>query len=112
MTRLDHHIAGVRNKLALSIFLYAWASTARRNGAIFWIIIIAERLLDRTLNHWTAILWGGIGASALAALIYSLVRRPTIVKAAVAIDEELGLNEKFSTALYARNALIPLPRRQ
>ena len=37
----------------------------------------------------------------------AIIRRPTRRQAAVAIDEKLGLNEKFSTALYVRSSQDP-----
>ena len=46
---------------------------------------------------------GGAGAAAIAALVYSVWRRPSARAAAVAIDDRLELKEKFSTALFARS---------
>src|SRR5690606_33538633 len=55
-------------------------------------------------------MWWIGGAAAVAvigSLIWAIVHRPTPHDAAVAIDLELGLKEKFSTALYARNQTDP-----
>jgi hypothetical protein len=103
MSRLDSHILTIRNKLALAIFLegLAWAGIAL--GVIVLIVVIGQRVLDRSLWHQFSLL--GIGAllAVLGAFIYSMVRRPSAQTAAVKIDEVLGLKEKYSTALYARN---------
>ncbi|MGA2582785.1 MAG: hypothetical protein ABSG31_05865 [Tepidisphaeraceae bacterium] len=107
MTRLDSHIANVRNRLTLTTFLSAWAWAALGMAAMVWAIIIGERLLDLTIGHWEMILLGGAIVTAAGAFAFSLTRRPTAELAAVRIDETLGLKEKFSTALFARNVEDP-----
>src|SRR5439155_1976357 len=78
----------------------AWASIAC--GAVLWVAIVIDRVFRVRPPHVGWLLWGGVGAAALAALVYAIVRRPTRHDAAVAIDQKLSLKEKFSTALYAR----------
>jgi hypothetical protein len=107
MTRLDQHILVVRNKLTLSIFLQALARAGACLGVAIWLVIIGERLLARTAWHQGTLLWIGIAATLSAALVFSLVRRPSRDEAALAIDEALGLKEKFSTALFARHLSDP-----
>jgi hypothetical protein len=102
MSRLDQHISAVRNKLMLGIFLDAWAWTGLLLAVLVLIAIIGERVLDRIFAHPGVIFLIGIGATAIAAWIFSLTRRPSAEVAAVKIDAALDLKEKFSTALYAR----------
>src|ERR1700722_142235 len=102
MSRLDHHISAVRNKLTLGIFLDAWAWTGLLLAVLVLIAIIGQRVLDRAIAHPGALFLIGIGATTLGAWIFSVTRRPSAETAAVKIDEALGLKEKFSTALYAR----------
>jgi len=107
MSRLDQHILAVRNKLTLAIFLQALAWAGAALGAAIWLVIVGERLLDRLPRHQGTLLWIGILATVLAATIYSLIRRPSPDVAALAIDQTLGLKEKFSTALFARTSTDP-----
>ncbi|MCS7033368.1 MAG: hypothetical protein NZ561_05150, partial [Phycisphaerae bacterium] len=48
--------------------------------------------------------WAGLGTAILAAGVVGVLRRPSALAAAVAIDEKLRLKEKFSTALSMRSA--------
>jgi hypothetical protein len=103
MSRLDHHVTRVQGTmlltsvlraLAWSLFIYAW---------VVWALIMVVKLglLGSQLHKgW---FFGGLGVAILAGLAYAFRRRPTREQAAVAIDERLGLKEKFSTALYARS---------
>jgi len=107
MSRLDQHILTVRNKLAVGIFLQALARAGIALGLVVWLVIIGERVLDRLTWRPGMLLWIGVLAAVLAALIFSLARRPSRDEAALAIDEALGLKEKFSTALFARSLNDP-----
>src|SRR5580658_6967465 len=107
MNRLDRHVATVRSRLTLSLVIEAWAWSALFFGVMVWLAIVTERLTDRSLPHHTALFWAGVGVSAIAAIIYGLIRMPAPQAAALAIDERLGLKERFSTALFARDAADP-----
>lgn len=107
MSRLDHHILAVRNKLTLGIFLEAWAWTGLLLAVLVLMAIIGQRVLDRAIAHPAQLFWIGVGATVLGAWIYCVVRRPSAELAAVKIDEVMGLKEKFSTALYARELSDP-----
>jgi hypothetical protein len=102
MSRLDSHISTIRNKLALAIFLEGLAWEGIALGVIILIVIIGQRVLDRTLWHQYSLLGIGTLAAVLGAFVYSMVRRPSARTAALKIDETLGLKERYSTALYAR----------
>ncbi|MGD0137948.1 MAG: hypothetical protein ABSD28_03665 [Tepidisphaeraceae bacterium] len=107
MNRLDNHILTIRNKLALGVFLdaAAWAGTVL--AVAIAIAIIGQRVLDRSLPHALMLLGIGFIAGVIGALVYSLIRRPSPQTAAIQIDQVMGLKEKFSTALYARQLSDP-----
>ena len=102
MTRLDRHVSTVRGRLALAIFVEAVAWALLALAAAVFLALLAQRLLAFALPRPELWLAGGAGVAVLAAGAYALVRRPDPHGAAVAIDRELGLKEKFSTALHVR----------
>src|SRR5690242_5435598 len=102
MSRLDQHVAGVQNKLALGRFVHALAwTTLGVAGAILIGVLVDKiaRVAPPKPAIWMA---SALAAAAIAALVWAILRRPSKQDAAVAIDERLGLKEKFSTALYIR----------
>jgi hypothetical protein len=110
MSRLDRHVISVRNKLALGLFVRALAWTSLVLAVLVWGTILVYKLVQVLPPHPMTWFWGGVGAAALAALAYSLWRRPSAHDAAVAIDLRLGLKEKFSTALCVRSSIDPFAR--
>jgi hypothetical protein len=104
MNRLDRHIGAVRNKLAIEQFLLALGYAI----ALFFVAVLIAVLVDRffwlRLPRGVIWFWSGIAAAVIAAVTLAMIRRPSSHRAAVFIDEKLGLNEKFSTALFARSA--------
>jgi hypothetical protein len=107
MTRLDYHVMRVQNKLALRRFVQALAWTLMGFAAAVWIAILVERVFGYQLPRQMTWFWAGLGAAGVLALVYAIVRRPSRHLAAVAIDDELKLKEKFSTALYIRGDADP-----
>ncbi|HEV7302200.1 MAG TPA: hypothetical protein VGN72_22875 [Tepidisphaeraceae bacterium] len=107
MTQIDRHVAAVQNKLAFAQFLKALGWALLIYAGIVWINILVDRLFSVRLPYWGMLFWIGLGVSVAAAIAYAVWRRPDPRTAAVAIDERLGLKEKFSTALYARNLKDP-----
>jgi hypothetical protein len=102
MSRLDRHVAMVQNKLALGRFIHALAWASLVYAVLFWVAVVVDRVFRVRPPHYVIWIYAGAGAGVLAALVYAVLRRPTRLEAAVAIDERLALKEKFSTALYAR----------
>jgi hypothetical protein len=107
MSRLDHHVALVQNKLAFQKFVNAlawavlWAGVAACLGVVVWRVIGKDALPS---IKWWAI---GAGAIVVGAGVFAFMRRPSEIEAAVAIDERLGIKEKFSTALSVRSSKDP-----
>src|SRR5438105_4874951 len=107
MSRLDRHVAGVQNRLALNQLLLALGWCVLGLNVLIWISILADRLLGFDLPRSKIWLLVGCGVSLALAIGYAIWRRPTRHQAAVAIDEKLQLKEKFSTALYVRPSNDP-----
>ncbi len=107
MSRLDRHVARVRNKLAISRFLAGLGGSLSILAGAVIIAILIDRLFWLRLPRQELWLYAGLGATAVAALCYAILYRPTPAEAAVAIDQRLDLKEKFSTALYVRRSNDP-----
>ncbi len=107
MSRIDSHISRVRNKLAMAEFMYALAQ-ALLVGALLVLAYVVVRQFTLLMlpkeQYW---LYGLLGAAGLYALVIGIVRRPSEIITAVAIDDRLKLHEKFSTALQVRSKNDP-----
>ena len=99
MSRLDQHVAAVRNKLALVQFVDALARTLLVLGAVVWTAVLIDKFFRLRLPHQMIWMSCALAASLAAALVLTIARRPSREAAAVAIDQKLGLKEKLSTAL-------------
>src|SRR5687768_3031746 len=100
MSRIDAHVGAVQRKLALGIFLDWLMKVLAILAALAIVIIVAQRLIHFGLR--AEALYIGLGVGLLAAIVLTIINRPTRTAAAVALDEKLGLKEKFSTALTLR----------
>lgn len=106
MSRLDRHVALVQNKIAMQKFVDALIYLA----PLAVSVAFAAKLLQRqtTLTVDMKMWWLGVTVASVAfAIGWAIYRRPKTHDAAVAIDERLGLKEKFSTALVMRNVNDP-----
>jgi hypothetical protein len=107
MSRLDQHVRRVQNKLMLVRFVGALARTALVAAIVVAVGVIVWRVLGYAnlppMKWWLV----GVGVIAGGVGIFAWWRRPSAVDAAVVIDERLNLDEKFSTALYARPIKSP-----
>jgi chemotaxis protein histidine kinase CheA len=110
MTRLDRHILAVRNRLTLREFVQLWAAGLLYFAIIVWLAIAGEKALNRILPHGYSLLLAGLLATILAATAWSILHRPSAEFAAIAIDHELQLKEKFSSAVYASRLDDPFAR--
>jgi len=110
MSRLDRHIGVIQSKLTFRLFLQAlaWCAVFIAGAALLDILI--ERFFSFSFPRpGTSLLIAAVAAAG-GSLAYAIYRRPTAMLAAVAIDQELGLKEKFSTALFARPLADPFAR--
>jgi hypothetical protein len=102
MSRLDHHVAKVQAKMLITSILRALAWSLLVYGGLVWLVIVVTRLLGFDIPRQWTLFYSGLAASVVVAVVLAFVKRPTPQAAAIAIDDRLGLKEKFSTALYAR----------
>ncbi len=100
MSRLDRHITLVQSKLTLEKFLLALGYSVAAFFAALTIAVLVDRFM--WISTPRVAVWSALGVAAAAAFVVALLRKPTAHQAAIFIDDKLGLNEKFSTALYAR----------
>jgi len=108
MSRLDQHVANVRNKLTLQYFTQGLAWSLTGAATVVIAVIALNRLLAFRIPLEHGREWALLGATGAAvALAWALMRRPSAAAAAVRIDQELKLKEKFSTALYVRSSNDP-----
>jgi len=107
MSRLDRHVNLVRNKLIMGTWLKALAWALLGFAFAVLLNILVDRFLTRRLPHVGVFFWMGLGVTIAGSLAWSIWRRPTPRQAAIAIDDRLGLKEKFSTALYVRASTDP-----
>lgn len=104
ISRIDSHIAAVRNKLAFGQFLVSAAQALLVVALAALAYAIMRQFTLLVLPHEKLLLPVGVGLCAVYGLIVAIRRRPKALMAAVAIDDRLGLQEKFSTAIYARDS--------
>jgi hypothetical protein len=107
MSRLDFHVTKVQGKMLLTGMLQAVAWTLLVYAAVVWVVILVGKLFQLHLPREWVWFWSGLGVAVATGIGYAVWRRPTRQHAAVAIDERLGLKEKFSTALYVRPSTDP-----
>ncbi len=105
MSRVDSHVAAVRRRLTLGIYIQWLAMAAFVLAVLSFLVILSERILHIALPP--QLIWVGVGAVAVAAGIMAILHAPSADAAAVAIDEKLGLKEKFSTALKVKSSSDP-----
>src|SRR5258706_11093650 len=103
MTYLEKHVTAVRNKLFVGILVNALVWGAVALSAAGLVVVVIDRLFAVSLPaswRWQVAMTAA-GVWLGAALLAAWLRRPTQQSAAVAIDEKLGLKERFSTAIFA-----------
>ncbi len=92
----------IQNKLTFERFFAALGYAAAAFFAVLLVYLLEFKLLSHQLPREMIWLWSAAGAAVVTAIIVAIVRRPSQHEVAVFIDDKLGLNEKFSTAIYAR----------
>jgi hypothetical protein len=102
MGRLDRHVTMVQSKLTLERFFAALGYCIVIFFAAVLLVVLVDRFIGVAPPRAVIWFWSALGVAAVAAFVLAMIHKPTAHQAAVFIDERLGLNEKFSTALFAR----------
>jgi hypothetical protein len=93
--------------MTLSVWLWALAWAGLVFAIVVWAAVMIDKMVQLHLPHPMVWFWAGLGACIAASVALTLWRKPSKRQAAVAIDEQLLLKEKFSTALYIRPSRDP-----
>ena len=107
MSRLDHHVTKVQGKMLLGGVLVALAWSLFAYAGVVWAVILVNKLVQLYLPGQKVWFFAGLAVAVAVGVGYAIWRRQTRQHAAVAIDERLGLKEKFSTALHVRRSADP-----
>lgn len=110
MSRIERHIAEVRARLTMQHWLNAAAWSALAGVAVVWLALLVQRLTTFAPSKPTYWLLGVAAVVAAVSCVLAMRRRPSALSSAIAIDERLGLSEKFSTALLLRRSDDPFAR--
>ncbi|HEX8339452.1 MAG TPA: hypothetical protein VF624_00955 [Tepidisphaeraceae bacterium] len=110
MNRIDTLVNRVRNKLTVAEFLAALARATLVVALLVLAYVLLRQFTLMTVPRELAWLSALCGGAVLYAGVTAALKRPAAMPAAVAIDDRLGLKEKFSTALHARGATDPFNR--
>ncbi len=110
MSRLDRHVAAVRQRIALQDFLVLAAKALLVAGVAALLYVLVARLVAVRLIGEPYWMLGLVAVALIVAAVWALARRPDLPTAAAAIDERLGLKDKFGTALAFRNTREPFAK--
>lgn len=66
------------------------------------LLVLLDRLFSISAGRPGVLAWTGVVAAVVVAGVTAVVNRPSLKWAAIEVDRELGLKEKFSNALYLR----------
>jgi hypothetical protein len=102
MSRLDQHVAAVRNRLAMAVFFRAVAWTMLALAGVILVMVAVDKLFWWAPPKPWIWIEAGIAVAVVVAIISAMRKRPSKYQAAAAIDKKLSLHEKISTALYVR----------
>src|SRR5579884_3468597 len=101
---LERQLSRVRRRLFLATLLtcLAWSWVLAVGLAAGWFLL--QPVLLPAAAPWLrwAVLGALVGACSLGALVLGLLRRPSPVSAALALDERFGLRERATTTLTLR----------
>ncbi len=101
---LLRQVTRVRRRLFLQTLVraLAWGWTAALALSAVWFL--AEPLLLRAAPEWLrwTVLGGCTAVGAAAAVVWAVLRKPTAVQAALALDAEFRLKERVTTSLMLR----------
>jgi hypothetical protein len=107
MSRIDTHISRIRNKLAMAEFVHSGSQALLVGALVVLAYVLLRQFTLMVLPHEWILLGVVGGLTVFYAIVMAILRRPDELVTAVAIDDRLGLKEKFSTALHARKRTDP-----
>src|SRR5690349_3366922 len=95
--------------MTLATMLKAWAWSLIAFFVAVVIALVVNRVIfgREDLPHRAIWFWSAFGVALAAGAVFAILRRPTPQQAAVSIDQQLALKEKFSTALFIRASKDP-----
>jgi hypothetical protein len=100
-TPLDRQVARVRRRLFLQnlLLLLVWAWAGALAVGVAWFLAQPYLLRDALPWYRWAVLGGAAGVATLGAVALAVWRAPSLVVAALSLDERFGLKERATTAL-------------
>lgn len=106
MSTVQRQVWHARRRLTTNAFLERLCQCflAAAGGWALGILIV--RTFGLPLSVWHGA-WAAAGAGLLAAAVLTWIRRPTPLRAAVALDAAAGLKERLSTALVVADSRDP-----
>lgn len=110
MTDLQRPVRQARRRLWLMRWMAALAWTLSGAAALFVLAVIVERsfsLFTQSGPFFLASAAGLAGAALLAATIWTLVTRESLIVAAARLDEAAGLHERVGSGLYCASSSDP-----
>ncbi|GEM_PF-804551 len=102
MSRLDQHIDSVRTRFLIQKLLHYAAWVAACACTALCLTIVLSRIFDFAIPSMLLLLAGAGALVSLISLILAAACSPSRHATAMKIDEVLHLQERYSTALYAR----------
>lgn len=113
MTDLQRPVRQARRRLWLMRWMAALAWTLSGAAALFVLAVIVERsfsLFTQSGPFFLASAAGLVGAALLAATIWTVVTRESLIVAAARLDEAAGLRERLGSGLYCASSSDPFAR--
>jgi hypothetical protein len=110
MSRIERDIAVVRAKLTFQQWLNVLSWSVLLAAGVVWLGLLVQRLTTfapAKPGYW---LLAVVVATLVVSVVLAMRRRPSALSSAIAIDERLGLREKYSTALVLRRSDDPFAR--
>lgn len=102
MSRLDQHIDAVRTRFLIQKLLHYAAWVIACACTVLCLSVVLSRFFDFAIPPMLLMLAGAGALVGLISAILALATSPSRHATAVKIDEVLKLQERYSTALYAR----------
>lgn len=109
MSTIEQQVRRARRRLSRNLLFHRLCLGFTITAAAWALLVIIVRLFALNVPVWTG---GGIAivAGLLIGVVGMLIARPSVLQAAIALDEAAGLRERLSTALAMQNRPDPFVR--